>query len=132
RLVGQLGELGLPARPAGAVVRRLRTDQGRHQPHTCVVQFAPHDPYDIRGLPAPAPGRRHELLAAPGEFGVRRRVGGEQGRAGVEGGVGRVVEGRPEGAVDGAGRTHGPDRVTARTPFRCQPKVDTSGLSTYG
>lgn len=133
-LGGQVVELRLPAGAAGAVVRYLCADQRREQSYVYVVQLAPHQPYDIRRLPAAPPGRRHELLAAPGEFGVRPAVGREQGGARVEGAVLGVVEGRLEGAVDGAGRTHQGivSRLRQAGEDRCQPRVDTPGVSTYG
>ncbi|CAM5399036.1 hypothetical protein SBADM41S_05250 [Streptomyces badius] len=58
------------------------------------------------GCRAAPPGGRDELLAPPGQFRVRRRVGRQQRGGGVEGGVVGVVQGGLEGTVDGAGRAH--------------------------
>lgn len=67
----ELFELRRPARaPRPPVPVGLRAHQLRHQLQVYVVQFAPHDPYDVGGLPAAAPGRCDELLASAGEFGV--------------------------------------------------------------
>ena len=123
--------------PAGPVVRLpAARDQRRHQAYVYVVQLAPYEPYDVGGLPAAPPGRRHELLAAPGEFGVRRRVGGEQGGAGVEGGVGVGVEGGLEGAFHGAGRVGAgaghPPIVPCRHRRLSTLRLTAPLLSTYG
>ncbi|GAA3298854.1 hypothetical protein GCM10020295_35480 [Streptomyces cinereospinus] len=108
RRFGEPGQLRRPAGAARTVVRRLFEDQGGDEAFVHVVEFAADDPYDVGRLPAPPPGPGDVLQPAPGEFRVRRRVGREEGRAGVEGGVVVVggVEGGLEGAVDGAG-VHG-------------------------
>ncbi len=101
----ELSELGGPAPAARPVGGGLRADEPRHEPYVCLVQLPPHDAHDIGRLPPSPPRGGHQLLAPPREFGIRRRVGGEQGGARVEGVVGGGVQRDPKGALDGAGRT---------------------------
>ncbi len=129
-VLGQLPQLGGPAPPARTVLSGLGTDQCGGSAHMCVVQLAAHQSYDVGGLPAAPPGRRDELLAPPRQFGVRGWVGGEEGGAGVEAGVGVVVEGGPEGALDGAGSAgHTVDRAMPhRQRAECCPQAVDDGI----